>query len=50
MDAAAVASAIAVVTAVCDDAIRRVVTEQGGRATLADKMIARKADLARRLG
>lgn len=50
MDAAAVASAIAVVTAVCDDAIRRVVTEQGGRAALADKMIARKADLARRLG
>jgi hypothetical protein len=42
--------AIAVVTQIPDAAIRRVVAENGGGEALADKMIARKADMAKRLG
>lgn len=45
-----IGEAVAVVTRVPDVAIRRVVAEHGGRADLADKLIARKADLARRAG
>ncbi|TCO71124.1 cyclin-dependent kinase inhibitor 3 family protein [Rhodovulum euryhalinum] len=50
MDDAAVTVAIRVVTRLPDDAIRRAVAGMGGRPVLADRMIARKADMARRLG
>jgi hypothetical protein len=50
MTVAEIGEAIAVVTRIPDVAIRRVVAEHGGRADLADKLIARKADLARRAG
>ncbi|WP_246176406.1 cyclin-dependent kinase inhibitor 3 family protein [Rhodovulum strictum] len=48
MDAAAIADAIAVVTAIPDAAIRQAVEIGGGRPALAERLIARKADLARR--
>lgn len=46
----AVRDAIRVVTRLADDRIRQVVAEEGGAAALADKLIARKADMAARLG
>lgn len=49
MDAAALAAAIRVVTRIPDDLIRQVISDYGGSATLADRMIARKADMAGRL-
>jgi hypothetical protein len=48
MSPAAINEAIAVVTRIPDAAIRRVVAENGGSSALADKMIARKADMAGR--
>jgi hypothetical protein len=42
--------AIEVVTGLPDEVIRQTIIDSGGRPALADKMIARKADLARRLG
>ncbi|WP_374475919.1 hypothetical protein [Zoogloea sp.] len=42
-------AAIRVVTAIPDERIRALIRECGGRAALADKMIARKADMALRL-
>jgi hypothetical protein len=48
MSPAAINEAIAVVTRIPDAAIRRVVAENGGSSALAEKMIARKADLVRR--
>jgi hypothetical protein len=48
MSPAELREAIAVVTRIPDAAIRRAVTENGGGETLAAKMIARKADLAKR--
>ncbi|SOB94755.1 cyclin-dependent kinase inhibitor 3 family protein [Rhodobacter maris] len=47
MRPADLAAAIAVVTRLPDAAIARVVSEVGGRETLATKLIARKADMAR---
>lgn len=44
-----IAEAIRVVVRIPDDGIRQVVSDNGGRAELAEKMIARKADMARRL-
>lgn len=41
--------AIEVVTRIPDERIRQVIIEHGGSYTLADKMVARKADMARRL-
>jgi len=49
MGAAEIEAAIAVVTRIPDEAIGAVVLENGGREKLAEKMIARKDDLARRL-
>jgi hypothetical protein len=49
MSAADINGAIAVVTRIPDDAIRRVVADHGGSSALADKMIARKADMAARI-
>jgi protein-tyrosine phosphatase len=49
MSPSAVNAAIAVVARIPDAAIRRAVAENGGKAALADKMIARKADMARRI-
>ncbi|ALK09682.1 cyclin-dependent kinase inhibitor 3 family protein [Blastochloris viridis] len=46
---AEIGDAIAVVTRIPDAAIRRVVAENGGSSSLAEKMIARKADMARRV-
>ena len=37
------------VTRIPDAAIRRIVAENGGGRALADKMIARKADMAQRM-
>ncbi len=48
MSAAEIREAVAVVTQIPDAAILRVVVENGGSSALADKMIARKADLAER--
>lgn len=48
MSPAEIAEAIAVVARVPDVAIRRVVAENGGPPALADKLIARKADMIRR--
>ncbi|WP_217808700.1 hypothetical protein [Derxia lacustris] len=45
----AVRAAIAVVAAIDDDAIRATVRDAGGSAALAEKLVARKADMARRL-
>jgi hypothetical protein len=41
--------AIAVVTKIPDESIRRIIAENDGRVALAEKMIARKADMAKRL-
>lgn len=41
--------AIAVVIRIPDDSIRRIIAENGGGIALAEKMIARKADMAKRL-
>jgi hypothetical protein len=49
MSPAEINEAIAVVTTIPDASIRRVVTENGGRIELAEKLIARKADMAKRL-
>jgi protein tyrosine phosphatase (PTP) superfamily phosphohydrolase (DUF442 family) len=49
MSPAGINEAIAVVTRIPDDEIRRVIGENGGRSALAVKMIARKADLAKRI-
>jgi hypothetical protein len=49
MDAMAVREAMAVVARIPDERIRATVAEHGGRAALADKLLARKVDLARRL-
>ena len=46
---AEISKSIAAVTRIPDAAVRRVVAENGGGEALADKMIARKADMARRL-
>jgi hypothetical protein len=48
MSAVEINAAIAVVTRIPDAAIRRVVAENGGSSALAEKMIARKADMAGR--
>ncbi|WP_316232910.1 cyclin-dependent kinase inhibitor 3 family protein [Bradyrhizobium sp. SZCCHNPS2010] len=48
MSLAAIEDAIAVVTRIPDDAIRTVVTAHGGSIGLAEKLIARKADMAAR--
>lgn len=45
----ALAEAIAVVADIPNDAIRHVIIANGGKPSLADKMIARKADMAARL-
>ncbi len=50
MDDDALQAAIQVVTAIADDRIRQVIAALGGRPALADKMIARKADMAARGG
>lgn len=49
MDDEALRRAIMVVTVIPDTQIRHVIMEQGGSSALADKMIARKADMASRL-
>lgn len=49
MDEAALQATIRVVTQIPDDLIRQAITDYGGSAALADKMIARKVDMARRL-
>lgn len=49
MSPARINEAIAVVTRIPDDAIRRMVAATGGQAALAEKMIARKADMAGRM-
>ena len=50
MGEAEVRQAVAVVARMPDDAIRQTVLAGGGSAALADKMVARKADLVRRYG
>jgi hypothetical protein len=45
----AVRASISVVTRLADQLIRQVITDHGGSLALADKMVARKADLVRRL-
>ncbi len=49
MDEAEVQAAIMVVARIPDASIRQVITDSGGSSALSDKMIARKADMARRL-
>lgn len=49
MSPAQIDEAIAVVARISDAAIRRVVEENGGSSKLAEKMIARKADMAKRI-
>ena len=49
MDPAELGLAILVVVQIPDEAIRRTVIDSGGSLILAEKMIARKADMARRL-
>ena len=49
MSPAGVNAAIAIVIRIPDAAIRKVVAEHGGSSALAEKMIARKADMATRL-
>ncbi|PTE15448.1 cyclin-dependent kinase inhibitor 3 family protein [Pseudogemmobacter blasticus] len=46
----AVRAAIAVVTRLPEDAIRRAVAGAGGRSELADRLVARQADMARQAG
>ncbi len=50
MDETALAAAIRVVTRLPDDLIRHAIAGQGGSPALAELMIARKADMAKRLG
>ncbi|NJL07212.1 MAG: hypothetical protein HC900_02350 [Methylacidiphilales bacterium] len=50
MSPAEVNEAIAMVTRIPDAAIRQAVAENGGSGALADKMAARKADMATRMG
>jgi hypothetical protein len=45
----AIREAIVVVVRIPDEQIRRVILDHGGSRALADKLIARKADMARRL-
>jgi hypothetical protein len=47
MSPAEINEAIAAVTRIPDTAIRKVVAENGGGEALAEKMIARKADMAK---
>jgi hypothetical protein len=49
MSPAAIDEAIAVVTRIPDEAIRQAIAENGGSSALADKMVARKADMAARI-
>ncbi len=49
MSRAQIDEAITVVIRIPDASIRRVIDENGGRAALAEKMIARKADMAKRM-
>lgn len=49
MDEVALQATIRVVTQIPDALIRQAIADYGGSATLADKMIARKGDMARRL-
>jgi len=49
MDEASLQATIRVVTQIPDDLIQQAITDFGGSAVLADKMIARKEDMARRL-
>lgn len=49
MDGDALREAIAVVTALSDDTVRDLILHHGGGRPLADKMVARKADMLRRL-
>ncbi|MBZ8141088.1 hypothetical protein CLD22_14390 [Rubrivivax gelatinosus] len=49
MDAAAVRAAVERVTGLADEHIRATVLAHGGSAALADKLVARKADLARQV-
>ncbi len=49
MSPAQIDEAIAVVARIPDAAIRRVVEENGGSSKLAEKMLARKADMAKRI-
>ena len=49
MDETALQAAIRVVTQIPDTLIRQAITEYGGSVGLADKLIARQADMARRL-
>ena len=49
MDEAELPAAIQVVTRIPDQSIRHIITAHGGKDALADKMIARKAHMARRL-
>ncbi len=49
MSQEAVRAAIAVVTRLADQQVRQVITDHGGSLALGDKMVARKADMARRV-
>jgi hypothetical protein len=49
MSAEAIDQAIMVVAQIRDEQIRQVITDNGGSPALADKMIARKADMGRRM-
>ncbi len=49
MSPAEINEAIAVVTRIPDTSIRRIIDENGGSSALAEKMIARKADMAKRM-
>lgn len=49
MSSDGIRQAIMVVTRIPDEQIRQVITDNGGSPALADKMIARQADMARRL-
>ncbi len=50
MSPEAIADAIRRVVSIPDELVRKTVLENGGSASLADKLIARKADMAERLG
>jgi len=49
MDETAIQAAIQVVTQIPDDRIRQVIADHGGSTALANKMTARKADMARKV-
>lgn len=49
MSEADIRRAVEVVVRIPDERIRRVIAENGGGSALADKLLARKADMARRL-